>query len=97
MRRRSGQFPLALQAASEPLALRVLEHLTEHHRAGTATDRHALAASCEVSVASLNAVVDALDHEGFVDGHELRLTLAGFALGLHRRTEALVCGPPVAA
>lgn len=75
-----------------PLAIRVLEALTQHHRVGSLPDLHSLVLVCGATEAAVNRALAALDDEGYVDRGALRVTLAGFAIGLQRRAEAIVDG-----
>jgi len=77
---------------AESLAIQVLEALTQHHRLGSLPDLAGLAETCGMSLADLEGALLALDDEGFVDRAELRVTLAGFAIGLQRRAAAIVDG-----
>ena len=90
--RRSTCSSTTWSRGAEPLAIQVLEALTQHHRIGTLPDLAGLADSCGASLAELDVALVALDDEGFVDRAELRVTLAGFAIGLQRRAAAIVDG-----
>ncbi len=75
---------------TEPLAIQVLAALTQHHRLGTLPDLQGLAKSCHVSVTDVETALAALDDDGFVDRSELRVTIAGIAVGLRLRAAAVV-------
>lgn len=70
------------QPTQKTLALHVLRSLALAQRAGRTPRLEAIADKLGVRRTDVRAVLTALHREGYLDVRTMRLTLAGFALGL---------------
>ncbi len=71
------------------LALHLLFHLAQQHKAGRRLDLQELVSLVKVRRGDVRATLTILHRQGLYDVLRCRLTLAGFAIGLGQRAEQL--------